>query len=99
MTPQKNDKKCTLMFISSLAIVGTIGILRRYIPISSPFVLPSAVLLNQMSVLEGIFAVIILLIIDIVMMMIVAKVYEHIILHTGNRLKFSEMLNMAKANK
>ena len=35
MTPQKNDKKCTLMFISSLAIVGTIGILRRYIPISS----------------------------------------------------------------
>lgn len=74
-------------------------ILSRYIPISSPFVLPSAVLLNQMSVLEGIFAVIILLIIDIVMMMIVAKVYEHIILHTGNRLKFSEMLNMAKANK
>lgn len=74
-------------------------ILSRYIPISSPFVLPSAVLLNQMSVLEGIFAVIILLIIDIIMMMIVAKVYEHIILHTGNRLKFSEMLNMAKANK
>ena len=74
-------------------------ILSRYIPISSPFVLPSAVLLNQMSVLEGIIAVIILLIIDIVMMMIVAKVYEHIILHTGNRLKFSEMLNMAKVNK
>ncbi len=74
-------------------------ILSRYIPISSPFVLPSAVLLNQMSVLEGIIAVIILLIIDIVMMMIVAKVYEHIILHTGNRLKFSEMLNMAKVSK
>ncbi len=32
---QKNDKRSCLMLISSMLIIGTIGIFRRYIPISS----------------------------------------------------------------
>lgn len=71
-------------------------IISRYLPISSPFALPSAVLLNQMSVVEAIISVLILLVSVIVMLMIVAKVYESIILHTGNRLKLSDMFAMAK---
>lgn len=72
-------------------------IISRYLPISSPFALPSAVLLNQMSVVEAIISVLILLASVIVMLMVVAKVYEAIILHNGNRLKLSDMFAMAKS--
>lgn len=34
-TPQKNDKKSLIMFILALTVMGTVGVLRRYIPISS----------------------------------------------------------------
>ena len=33
---------------------------------------------------------------DVLLVMLVAKVYEHIILHTGNRLKLGDMLKMSK---
>lgn len=72
-------------------------IISRYLPISSPFALPSAVLLNQMSVVEAIISVLILLASVIIMLMVVAKVYEAIILHNGNRLKLSDMFAMAKS--
>lgn len=72
-------------------------VISRYLPISSPFALPSAVLLNQMSVVEAIISVLILLASVIVMLMVVAKVYEAIILHNGNRLKLSDMFAMAKS--
>ena len=72
-------------------------IISRYLPISSPFALPSAVLLNQMSVVEAIISVLSLLASVIIMLMVVAKVYEAIILHNGNRLKLSDMFAMAKS--
>ncbi len=33
-----NDRKSVMMFVSSMLIFGTIGIFRRYIPISSDFI-------------------------------------------------------------
>ena len=50
-----------------------------------------------MSVVEAIISVLILLASVIVMLMVVAKVYEAIILHNGNRLKLSDMFAMAKS--
>ncbi len=76
-----------------------ISIIARYIPISSPFCLPSAYMLGQMTLAEVIIALVILLVCVIILALIVAKVYEHIILHTGDRLKLADMLKMSGSSK
>lgn len=68
----------------------------RYLPISSPFILPSDYLLGRIGIGEALISIIILIASDIAVMLLVAKVYETIILHTGNRLKLGEMLKMSK---
>lgn len=76
-----------------------ISVIARYIPISSPFCLPSAYMLGQMTLVEVIIALAILLVCVIALALIVAKVYEHIILHTGDRLKLADMLKMSETSK
>lgn len=76
-----------------------IAIIARYIPISSPFTIPSAFMLGQMTLVEAIIALLILLACVIVLALIVAKVYEHIVLHTGDRLKLKDMLRMSETTK
>ena len=71
----------------------------HYLPISSPFCLPSAYMLGQVSAGEAVISLLILLASVVVLTLLVAKVYEHIVLHTGNRLKISDMLKMASDNK
>ena len=75
---------------------NTLSVLARYIPISSPFVLPSDYMLGKISFIETIIAILVLAVFDVLVVMLVAKVYEHIILHTGNRLKIGDMLKMSK---
>ena len=76
-----------------------IMIIARFIPISSPFCLPSAFMLGQMTLAEVIIALAVLLACVIILCLIVAKVYEHIVLHTGDRLKLADMLKMADNKK
>ncbi len=76
-----------------------ISIIARYIPISSPFCLPSAYMLGQATLVETLISLAILLICVVVLCLIVAKVYEHIVLHTGDRLKIADMLKMADNKK
>ena len=78
---------------------NTLMIVARYVPISSPFCLPSAYMLGQISHGEACVSLLVLLASVILLCIIVAKVYEHIVLYTGDRLKISDMLKMAKASK
>ncbi len=78
------------------AAVNPVQIFSYYFPLSSPFALPSALLLGTMDTLQVIIAVLILAVFVVLVAMLVAKVYEAIILHNGNRIKFSDMLKMAK---
>lgn len=73
-------------------------IVARYLPVSSPFCLPSAYMLGQMSLGEACISLLVLLASVIVLCLVVAKVYEHIVLHTGDRLKLADMLKIAKTN-
>ena len=66
-----------------------------YLPVSSPFSLPAALLLGKMSLLEVFIAVLILAAFVVVVAVIVARVYEMIILHNGSRIKFMEIIKMA----
>lgn len=75
---------------------NTLMVVARYLPISSPFCLPSAYMLGQISLGEALLSLAFLLLCVVALCLIVAKVYEHIVLYTGDRLKLSDMLKMAK---
>lgn len=77
------------------ASTNPIQIFSYYFPLSSPFSLPSALLLGNLSTVEVLIAVLILAVFVALMAVIVARVYEFIILHNGSRLKFGEILKMA----
>ncbi|MDE6579996.1 MAG: ABC transporter permease, partial [Ruminiclostridium sp.] len=74
-------------------IVMTIS---RYIPISSPFALPSAILLGEMSGVETVISIACLALLTALTALLVSKVYETIILYSGNPLKLGQILKMAK---
>lgn len=77
------------------AAVNPVQIFSYYFPLSSPFALPSALLLGTMDIMQVILAVVILAVFVVLIAMLVAKVYEAIILHNGNRIKFGDMIKMA----
>lgn len=77
------------------AAVNPVQIFSYYFPLSSPFALPSALLLGTMDIVQVIIAVLILAVFVVLVAMLVAKVYEAIILHNGNRIKFGDMIKMA----
>ena len=66
-----------------------------YFPVSSPFSLPAALMVGKLSMPEGIVAVLILAAFVALVAVIVARVYEMIILHNGSRLKFMDIIKMA----
>lgn len=80
---------------SGTATINGMQIFSYYFPISSPFALPSALLLGTLSLPQVMIAVLILAAFDAIVAVIVARVYEMIILHSGSRLKFRDILKMA----
>lgn len=70
--------------------------LSYYLPISSPFALPSAMLTGNMNAIEGAISILILMVCTVLFALLVARVYEQVIMHTGNKLKITDILGMAK---
>ena len=68
-------------------------------PVSSAFLLPAALLVGKADLWIALIAIAVLIISIILMFLFVAKVYEGLILHNGNRLKFKDVMAMAKGNK
>lgn len=66
-----------------------------YFPVSSPFSLPAALMLGKLPLPQVLVAVLILAAFVVLVAVIVARVYEMIILHTGSRLKFMDIIKMA----
>ena len=75
---------------------NSVQIFSYYFPISSPFALPSAVILGQLDTMQSAIAVVILAVLTVLVAILVSKVYEAIILHNGSRLKVSDILKLAK---
>jgi len=71
--------------------------LSYYLPISSPFALPGAVLSGEISSAELAAAISVLAVCLVLFAMFVAKVYESVILYTGTRLKIKDMVKLAKS--
>lgn len=75
--------------------VNPVQMFSYFFPISSPFALPSAVLLGTLNTVQIIIAVAVLAAMVVLVAIVVSKVYEAIILHNGNRIKLSEIFKMA----
>ena len=67
-----------------------------YFPISSPFALPGAILTGDIGKGEAAISIVVLALCLGLFALFVAKVYEHIILHNGDRVKIKDMVKMAK---
>lgn len=68
-------------------------------PVSSSFLLPAALLVGKADFWIALIAIAVLLVTIVLMFLFVAKVYEGMILHNGARLKFKDVLAMAKGTK
>jgi len=68
-------------------------------PVSSAFLLPAALLVGKADIWIALIAIAVLVISIILMFLFVARVYEGLILHNGSRLKWKEVLAMAKGSK
>lgn len=76
---------------------NTMALVSYYLPISSPFSIPSALLTGAIDIPQALLAVLVLCVFVVLMALLVARVYEQIILHTGNRLKLGDILGLVKS--
>lgn len=77
------------------ASINPVQMFSYFFPISSPFALPSAILLGTLETWQVLLGIGVLALSVVVIAVIVGKVYEAIILHNGNRIKFGDILKMA----
>jgi ABC-2 type transport system permease protein len=66
-------------------------------PLSSPFVLPGAILIGKASLPLAAAAIVLQVMFIILLFRFVAKVYETLILHNGNKIKIKELIKLSKA--
>lgn len=77
------------------ATINPVQMVSYFLPASSPFALPSAMLLGTLSPLMSALAVLVLAVFVVLLAIVVGKVYEAIILHNGNRIKMGDIFKMA----
>ena len=65
-------------------------------PLSSPFILPGAILIGKATLPLACIAIVLELIFIILLFRFVAKVYETLILHNGNKIKVKELIHLSK---
>lgn len=65
-------------------------------PISSPFLMPGAILVGKASLALAGIAIMLQVVFIILLMRFVAKVYETLILHNGNKIKLKDLVKLSK---
>lgn len=65
-------------------------------PLSSPFILPGAILIGKATMPIVVISIVLQLVFIILLFKFVAKVYETLILHNGNAIKLKELFKIAK---
>ncbi|HEY5582900.1 MAG TPA: ABC transporter permease [Ruminiclostridium sp.] len=65
-------------------------------PLSSPFILPGAILVGKVSLLIAAAAIILQVLFIIFLFIFVSKVFETLILHNGNKIKIKELIKLSK---
>ena len=81
---------------SGSAEINSVQMFSYYFPVSSPFSIPGAIILGQLDTAQSAIAVGILAVFTVLVAMLVSRVYEAIVLHSGSRLKIGDILKLAK---
>ncbi len=75
---------------------GMVQKIAMYLPISSPFIVPSSMLSNSIEPYQGVIAVLILALSVVAVGALSVKIYSASVLHYGNKLKFKDAIKMSK---
>lgn len=65
-------------------------------PLSSPFILPGAILIGKASIAMIAIAIVLQIVFIILLFMFVSKVFETLILHNGSTIKLKELIKISK---
>ena len=65
-------------------------------PLSSPFLLPGAILIGRATLLMALGALVLQVLFIILLFKFVANVYETLILHNGNKIKIKDLIKLSK---
>ncbi len=68
-------------------------------PLSSPFLLPGAIIIGKVNIAMTFGSIILLIVSVCLLMRFVARIYETLILHTGSTISFKKLFGMAKELK
>ncbi len=68
-------------------------------PLSSPFLLPGAILIGKVNIVLTFGSIILLIVFVCLLMRFVARIYETLILHNGTTISFKKLFGMAKELK
>lgn len=75
---------------------GTVQKIAMYLPISSPFIVPSSMLSNSIEPYQVVISVLILALSVVAVGALSVKIYSASVLHYGNKLKFKDAIKMSK---
>lgn len=82
--------------VNTGAMDNTLLNISRIVPICSLYIVPSEMILGLGTVSDGLIAIGINIVTIVIIMTLVSKVYESVILHSGNRLKLKDVIKMSK---
>lgn len=102
------DLNMAMMPVSTISILGFylalgalqsqgikgISTIASYVPFSSPFYIPSAILGGNVTSSQIIIGLVILIITIVLLMLFTVRVYSVVILHNGNRLKIKDLISI-----
>lgn len=75
---------------------GMVQKIAMYLPISSPFIVPSSMLSNSIEPYQVVISVLILALSVVAVGALSVKIYSASVLHYGNKLKFKDAIKMSK---
>lgn len=87
-----------LSYIAPITENKTLISILRYVPLTSPFMVPADLLSGAMSIFEGVISLLLLLLFTLLTIMISARIYKGLVLYTGQKISFKTILGIFKHN-
>ena len=88
-----------MFLVIMMLTTGEVGIFQDFCaicPLTGAFLTPALILTGKIGILEGLIALIVMIITVVVTYVLSATVYESMLLFQGNRLKFKDIVTLMK---
>ncbi|MFV0343476.1 MAG: ABC transporter permease [Anaerocolumna sp.] len=88
-----------ITYLAPLYNKDSITAIARYVPFTAPFGVPTDLITGTIGIGEGIISLIILLVFSLIVTMLSARIYQGLVLYTGQKVNFKLIGNILKTNK